>query len=255
MTDDTSKSTLKTKIAWKNLTVRFGSKTVLDGLDLEAHEGRSLVLIGGSGEGKSVTLKTALGLIAPSAGAVEIDGRKVRPSHEDDPGVSQIGMLFQSGALFDSLSVWQNVAFRLIHAETEKRDQARERAIEALDTVDLDADVADKRISELSGGMLKRVALARAVVARPKILFFDEPTTGLDPVTADLINRLIVRQVKQLGATAISVTHDMVSMRHIADEVAMIEHGRIRWRGDLDRLNTCEDRAVCDFVEGRSQAD
>ena len=248
-------SSPKTKIAWKGLTVRFGAKTVLDGLDLEAHEGRSLVLIGGSGEGKSVTLKTALGLIAPNSGSVAIDGRKVRPGHEDDPGVSQIGMLFQSGALFDSLPVWQNVAFRLIHAEKVDHDEARERAAEALGAVDLDEDVADKRISELSGGMLKRVALARAVVARPKILFFDEPTTGLDPVTADLINRLIVRQVKQLGASAVSVTHDMVSMRHIADEVAMIENGRIRWRGDLDRLDTCEDRAVCDFVEGRSQAD
>ena len=243
------------KIAWKAVTVRFGRQTVLDHLDLEAHEGRSLVVIGGSGTGKSVTLKTALGLVAPQAGRVEIDGRAVRPGQEDDPGVAQIGMLFQSGALFDSLPVWHNVAFSLIHAETTGRDEARERAVEALGAVDLDEDVADKRISELSGGMLKRVALARAVVARPKILFFDEPTTGLDPVTADLINRLIVRQVKQLGASAVSVTHDMVSMRHIADEVAMIENGRIRWRGDLDRLDTCEDRAVCDFVEGRSQAD
>ena len=255
MADRSDQSSPKTKIAWKGVTVRFGSKTVLDRLDLEAHEGRSLVLIGGSGEGKSVTLKTALGLIAPDKGAVEIDGRKLRPGREDDRGVSQIGMLFQSGALFDSLPVWHNVAFSLIHAETTGRDEARERAVEALGAVDLDEDVADKRISELSGGMLKRVALARAVVARPKILFFDEPTTGLDPVTADLINRLIVRQVKQLGASAVSVTHDMVSMRHIADEVAMIENGRIRWRGDLDRLDTCEDRAVCDFVEGRSQAD
>jgi len=240
------------KIAWKDVTVRFGSETVLDGLDLEAREGRSLVIIGGSGTGKSVTIKTALGLIRPTSGTVEIDGHAVAFNREDDPGVAQIGMLFQSGALFDSLPIWKNVAFRLLHAEHMAPDEARERALEALDQVDLDRENADKRPNSLSGGMLKRAALARAIVGRPKILFFDEPTTGLDPVTADVINKLILRQVKQLGATAVSITHDMASMRTIADEVAMIKAGKILWRGPLEGVEACDNPEVCRFVRGES---
>ncbi len=248
--------TERVKIAWKNVTVGFdGRKPVLRGLNLEAHEGRSLVVIGGSGTGKSVTLKTALGLIRPDKGSVEIDGVPVRAGHENDPGVAQIGMLFQSGALFDSLPVWKNVAFRLLHAEHVSVDEARTRAIEALEQVDLDAHVADQRPGSLSGGMLKRAALARAIVARPKILFFDEPTTGLDPVTADVINKLIVRQVKNLGATAVSITHDMVSMRHIADDVAMIKDGQTLWRGSLEGVETCAHDEVCRFVRGESSED
>ncbi|MGY6663301.1 MAG: ABC transporter ATP-binding protein [Glycocaulis sp.] len=240
------------KIAWKNVTKRFGNRTVLDGLSLEAYEGKSLVIIGGSGTGKSVTIKTALGLIAPDKGLVEIDGQKVRPGDPSDPGLDQIGMLFQSGALFDSLTVWENVAFKLLKAHKMKRAEARARAIEALEQVDLEPDVANRAPRELSGGMLKRASLARAIVTRPAILFFDEPTTGLDPVTADVINRLIVRQVKSLGATAVTITHDMASMRMIADEVAMIEDGKIRWRGGLDGIDACADPAVCAFVQGRS---
>lgn len=247
--------TTSVKIAWKSVSKRFGEKTVLDGLDLEAHEGRSLVVIGGSGTGKSVMLKTALGLIAPDKGRVEIDGQRVRPGDPSDPGLAQIGMLFQSGALFDSLTVWENIAFKLLKAEGVKRSEARARAIEALAQVDLDADVANREPRQLSGGMLKRASLARAIVTGPAILFFDEPTTGLDPVTADVINRLIVRQVKSLGATAVTITHDMASMRLIADEVAMIENGRIRWRGGLDGIESCADPAVCAFVQGRSVDD
>ncbi|MGP1274369.1 ABC transporter ATP-binding protein [Glycocaulis sp.] len=240
------------KIAWKSVAKRFGSHVVLDGLSLDAREGQSLVIIGGSGTGKSVLLKTALGLITPDKGHVEIDGETVRPDDPSDPGLDQIGMLFQSGALFDSLTIWENVAFKLLKAHKMKRAEARDRAVEALEQVDLEADVAFQAPRELSGGMLKRAALARAIVARPAILFFDEPTTGLDPVTADVINRLIVRQVKSLGATAVTITHDMASMRMIADEVAMIEHGKIRWRGGLDGIDSCADPAVCAFVQGRS---
>lgn len=239
------------KIAWKSVTKSFGRKTVLEGLDLVAYEGRSLVIIGGSGTGKSVTIKLALGLLRPDSGSVEIDGEAVEYGRENDPGVQQIGMLFQSGALFDSLSVWENVSFRLLHAEHVKKGEAKERAIATLDQVDLEADIADRRPAELSGGMQRRVALARAVVGKPNILFFDEPTTGLDPVTADLINQLIVRQVKTLGATAVTITHDMASMRTIADEVAMIRDGKILWRGDLDGVDSCENPTVCDFVAGR----
>ncbi|MEQ8404307.1 MAG: ATP-binding cassette domain-containing protein [Oceanicaulis sp.] len=241
------------KIAWKDVTVRFGSKTVLDRFNLEAHEGRSLVVIGGSGVGKSVTIKTALGLIKPNSGKVEIDGRAVKYNREDDPGVAQIGMLFQSGALFDSLPIWKNIAFRLLHAEHMNEEDARERALDALDQVDLARENADKRPGSLSGGMLKRAALARAIVGRPKILFFDEPTTGLDPVTADVINKLIKRQVKHFNATAVSITHDMASMRTIADEVAMIKNGKILWRGPLDGVESCEHPEVCRFVQGRSE--
>jgi phospholipid/cholesterol/gamma-HCH transport system ATP-binding protein len=239
------------KIAWKSVTKSFGRKTVLEGLDLVAYEGRSLVIIGGSGTGKSVTIKLALGLLRPDSGSVEIDGEAVEYGRENDPGVQQIGMLFQSGALFDSLSVWENVSFRLLHAEHVKKGEAKERAIAALDQVDLEADIADRRPAELSGGMQRRVALARAVVGKPNILFFDEPTTGLDPVTADLINQLIVHQVKTLGATAVTITHDMASMRAIADEVAMIRDGNILWRGDLEGVDSCENPTVCDFVAGR----
>lgn len=241
------------KIAWKNVTVRFGAKTVLDQLNLEAHEGRSLVVIGGSGTGKSVTIKTALGLIRPNSGAVEIDGRKVAFGRQTDRGVAQIGMLFQSGALFDSLPVWKNVAFRLLNADHMPADEARARALEALDLVDLDADVADKRPNALSGGMLKRAALARTIASRPAILFFDEPTTGLDPVTADVINRLIFRQVKHLGATAVTITHDMASMRMIADDVAMLKDGKTLWRGPLEEVETCASPEVCRFVRGESE--
>lgn len=239
------------KIAWKNVHKSFGAEPVLDGLDLQAYQGRSLVVIGGSGSGKSVTIKLALGLLRPDKGRIEIDGRKVEFGQEDDPGVSQIGMLFQSGALFDSLTVWENVAFRLLHAERMKKAEAKERALQALDQVDLDPELATKRPAELSGGMQRRVALARAVVTKPNILFFDEPTTGLDPVTADLINQLIVRQVKTLGATAVSITHDMASMRTIADEVAYLKGGKIVWRGDLDGVDACEHPEVCDFVAGK----
>lgn len=240
-----------TKIRWSKVHKRFGSKVVLDGLDLDAKEGRSLVVIGGSGTGKSVLLKCALGLLAPEKGCVEIDGTNVKAGRHDDAGIAQIGMLFQSGALFDSLPVWENIAFRLIQHDKMKRAEARDRAISALKQVELDEDTGAKYPSELSGGMLKRAALARAIVSQPKILFFDEPTTGLDPVTADVINHLIRHQVTQLGATAVSITHDMASMRVIADDVAMIDAGQIRWQGPLDAVDQTKDEKVRRFVKGR----
>lgn len=237
-----------TKIRWSQVSKRFGDKTVLKGLNLEAKEGRSLVVIGGSGTGKSVLLKCALGLLAPEKGQVEIDGTPVKAGRHDDPGIAQIGMLFQSGALFDSLPVWENVAFRLIQHDKIKRNEAKDRAIAALGQVELGADAGEKFPNELSGGMLKRAALARAIVSKPKILFFDEPTTGLDPITADVINHLIRQQVSELGATAVSITHDMASMRVIADDVAMIDQGEIRWQGELSTIDACEDARVQAFI-------
>lgn len=241
------------KLEWKGVRKRFDGP-VLDGLDLSVAAGRSLVIIGGSGQGKSVTIKVAMGLVRPDAGQVLVDG-------EDLIGVSgasrrklfeRIGVLFQGAALFDSLSVWENVAFRLINADGVPRKEAKARAIEALGRVHLGAHVADSYPSELSGGMQKRVGLARAVVASPEIIFFDEPTTGLDPITSAAINELIVDQVKGLGCTAVSITHDLASARTIGDEIAMLHAGKIVWRGAPAELDRTDNPYVRQFVDGRA---
>lgn len=241
------------KLEWKGVRKRFDGP-VLDGLDLSVAAGRSLVIIGGSGQGKSVTIKVAMGLVRPDAGQVLVDG-------EDLIGVSgasrrklfeRIGVLFQGAALFDSLSVWENVAFRLINADGVPRKEAKARAIEALGRVHLGAHVADSYPSELSGGMQKRVGLARAVVASPEIIFFDEPTTGLDPITSAAINELIVDQVKGLGCTAVSITHDLASARTIGDEIAMLHAGKIVWRGTPTELDHTDNPYVRQFVDGRA---
>jgi phospholipid/cholesterol/gamma-HCH transport system ATP-binding protein len=241
------------KLAWKGVSKRFDGAPVLDGLDLSVAAGRSLVIIGGSGQGKSVMLKVALGLIPPDGGEVALDGH-------DLLGVggaaqarlfSRIGVLFQGAALFDSLTVWENVAFRLVNADRVKRSQARAMAIEALDAVRLGREVADLFPSELSGGMQKRVALSRAVVAHPEILFFDEPTTGLDPINAAAIDQLILGQVRRLGCTAVSITHDLASARAIADDIAMLHGGRIVWRGGPDELDTTDNPYLRQFVDAQ----
>lgn len=242
------------KLAWKGVTKRFDGRAVLDGLDLSVAPGRSLVIIGGSGQGKSVTIKTALGLMRPDSGQIELDGQNVvgLPEAKQRKLFSRVGVLFQGAALFDSLSIWENVAFRLLNADGAPRKQARERAIEALEQVRLDPAVADRFPSELSGGMQKRAGLARAVVARPEILFFDEPTTGLDPITAAAINELISDQVRRLGSTAVSITHDLASAQTIGDEIAMLHGGKIVWRGPAADLQTTDNPYVRQFVEGRA---
>ncbi|MEO0467381.1 MAG: ATP-binding cassette domain-containing protein [Pseudomonadota bacterium] len=232
----------------------FGSNHVLQGVDIDVAPGRSLVVLGGSGSGKSVMLKNALGLMTPDAGVIRFDGVDV--THDQGKAREQmrgrIGMLFQSGALFDSLTVWENVAFRLIHSEHAKRRDAKEQAIDALRKVRLSASVADLRPAEISGGMQKRVALARAVISKPDLIFFDEPTTGLDPITADAINDLIIEQVKALGAAAVTITHDMASARKIADEIAMLFEGKIIWRGAASEIDTSGNAHVVQFVHGRA---
>ena len=240
------------KLALDNVTKRFGAKTVLDGFDLAVEEGRSLVVIGGSGTGKSVSLKLLLGLMQPTTGMVRIDGEDVTTlsTEKRDEKAGGFGMLFQGGALFDRLSVWENIAFRLLKAEGTPRRDARTRAVDALASVRRGEDVADLRPAELSGGMQKRVALARAIVARPAVMFFDEPTTGLDPITADVINDLIVANVRELGATALTITHDMASARKIADEIAMLHEGRLIWRGSVEAMETAEDARLRQFVAG-----
>ena len=242
------------KLELRGVHKRFGPKTVLDGVDIPVERGRSLVIIGGSGQGKSVTLKIAIGLMRPDAGQVFVDGREVSRlgGAAQRRLASEFGMLFQGAALFDSLSVWENVAFRLINADRLARPEAKARAIAALGRVGLAPDVADLYPGELSGGMQKRVGLARAVAAEPAILFFDEPTTGLDPINADVINDLIVEQVKRLGCTAVSITHDMASARKIGDEIAMLHQGRIIWRGPTSEIDRSGNPYVDQFINGRA---
>jgi phospholipid/cholesterol/gamma-HCH transport system ATP-binding protein len=237
----------------RNVHKTFGDKQVLRGVDLTVAQGQSLVIIGGSGTGKSVTIKSALGLMTPEQGEILFDGQLITDPKQLDAMRRRTGMLFQGGALFDSLTVWENVAFALLYRDGVGRAEAKRRAIENLAKVRLPASAADLRPAELSGGMQKRVALARAIIATPELLFFDEPTTGLDPITADAVNNLIVEQVKALGAAAVSITHDMASVRKIADEVAMLHEGRIIWRGPVSALDNSGNPHIDQFVNGRAE--
>lgn len=240
------------KIAVRGLRKSFGDKCVLDGLDIDCRAGQSLVIIGGSGVGKSVLVKCILGLIEPDAGSISIDGAETvrRPRAQR---MQKIGMLFQGGALFDSLCVWENVAFGLVQGRGMKRPAAKEIAIAKLAAVGLGPAVGELRPAELSGGMQKRVALARAIAADPEIIFFDEPTTGLDPIMADVINRLIVECVRDLGATAVSITHDMTSARKIADRIAMLHGGRIVWQGPRAEIDRSGNPFVEQFITGSAE--
>ncbi len=243
------------KISLRGVHKHFGPKHVLRGIDLDVQRGQSLVVIGGSGTGKSVMLKCILGLIRPDTGEILIDGQDVtRLNNRDrEATMNRMGMLFQGGALFDSLKVWENVAFGLIQGKSMARDKAREIAIAKLSQVGLPADVGELSPAELSGGMQKRVGLARAIATDPEIIFFDEPTTGLDPIMADVINDLILKCVKELGATTISITHDMASARKIADRVAMIHAGQILWHGLASDIDHSGNEYVDQFINGRAE--
>lgn len=250
----TNQAPAEKKIELRGVTKSFGRKHVLKGIDLSVPQGKSLVVIGGSGSGKSVTLKCILGLIQADSGEIFIDGEEVSKADTQTRArfMRKFGMLFQGAALFDSLPVWENVAFGLIHGKHMSKRQARDIAVQKLDSVGLKADVADLYPAELSGGMQKRVGLARAVAGDPEIIFFDEPTTGLDPIMADVINKLIVKSVKELGATTLSITHDMASVRTIADEVAMIHEGKIIWHGPIKKLDKSGNDHVDQFIHGRA---
>ena len=231
----------------------FGANQVLRGLTLEVPKGESMVIIGGSGTGKSVALKCVLGLVQPDRGLIEVDGRDATEG-DRDAFLARFGMLFQGGALFDSLPVWQNVAFRLLRGELKRpKAEAREIAVEKLRRVGLSPDVADRFPAELSGGMQKRVGLARAIAADPEIIFFDEPTTGLDPIMAGVINDLIREIVVEMGATAMTITHDMTSVRAIADRVAMLHGGKIRWTGPVAQMDDSGDPYLDQFIHGRAE--
>jgi len=230
----------------------FGSNAVLRGVDLHVAKGESMVVIGGSGTGKSVLIKSVLGLVQPDSGTITVDGKDVNKG-DRDAFLARFGMLFQGAALFDSLPVWQNVAFRLLRGSLKKpKDEARDIAVEKLRRVGLTADVADRLPAELSGGMQKRVGLARAIAADPEIIFFDEPTTGLDPIMSGVINDLIREIVSEMGATAVTITHDMTSVRAIADKIAMLHAGKIRWTGPVTDMDASGDPYVDQFIHGRA---
>ncbi len=243
------------KIQLIGVKKRFGSKVVLDGVDLTIDQQSSLVIIGGSGTGKSVTIKSILGIIRPDEGTILVDGEDVTHMNggNRDRVLRKFGMLFQGAALFDSLPVWENVAFGLIQGRGVPRTKARDIAIQKLAKVGLTEDVAYLSPSELSGGMQKRVGLARAIAADPEIIFFDEPTTGLDPIMADIINDLIISTVKDVGATALSITHDMVSARKISDKIAMLYGGKIIWQGPTGDIDRSGNPYVEQFIHGRAE--
>ncbi len=243
------------KLELQGVYKSFGNNHVLKGVDIAIEKGKSLVVIGGSGTGKSVMIKSVLGIVTPDKGSIKIDGQETVSL---DPGgrdalMKKFGMLFQGGALFDSLPVWENVAFGLIQGKGVPRDQARGIALEKLRSVGLPPRVADLLPAELSGGMQKRVGLARAVASDPEIIFFDEPTTGLDPIMADVINDLIVSASKELGATTLSITHDMASARKIADNIAMIYEGRIIWHGHAKDIDHSGNAYVEQFIKGSAE--
>lgn len=246
------------KIEVRKLYKSFGRKKVLQGLDLDINAGESFVVIGGSGTGKSVLLKCILGIIQPDSGSIKVDGVEVTKlsTRERIELNSKFGMLFQGSALFDSLPVWENIAFGLLQNKKISRPEAKDLAIKKLASVGLKPDVADLFPSELSGGMQKRVALARAIATNPEIIFFDEPTTGLDPIMSDVINNLIISCVKEIGATAVTITHDMSSTRKIADHVAMIYEGKIIWQGLVAGprgIDHSGNPYVDQFIHGRAE--
>jgi phospholipid/cholesterol/gamma-HCH transport system ATP-binding protein len=243
------------KIRLRNVHKAFGAKKVLTGLNLEIATGESVVVIGGSGTGKSVMLKCILGLLRPESGSIEIDGTEVVgiSARRREQVLLKFGMLFQSAALFDSMSVWQNVAFGLIRGHGMEPEKARIIALEKLEQVGLGAEHAEISPADLSGGMAKRVGLARAIAAEPEIIFFDEPTTGLDPIMGDVINELIVACVRDLGATTLTITHDMSSARTIADRVAMLYQGQVAWAGPVSELDDCGNDLVDQFIHGREE--
>lgn len=243
------------KIRLRDVRKSFGAKSVLAGIDLDVAPGESVVVIGGSGTGKSVLIKCIIGILTADSGVIEVDGQDVTHIPANDRGAvnAKFGMLFQGGALFDSLPVWENVAFGLMQRERMSRKHAQERAIETLAKVGLNADVGNLSPAELSGGMQKRVGLARAIAGEPDIVFFDEPTTGLDPIMADVINDLIISVVKKQGITALSITHDMHSARKIGDRITMLYEGKLIWAGDAKTVDASGNPYVDQFVHGNAE--
>jgi phospholipid/cholesterol/gamma-HCH transport system ATP-binding protein len=247
-------NTTNAKIEIRDLHMAFGANRVLRGVNLDVGRGESVVVIGGSGTGKSVLLKCILGLLKPDKGSIKIDGEEVVGMRGDDYDrvLKKFGMLFQGAALFDSMSVWENVAFGLITGDRIDRVRAKKIALSKLSQVGLGPEVGELSPSELSGGMRKRVGLARAIASEPEIIFFDEPTTGLDPIMSDVINDLIVKCVREVGASGLSITHDMASCRKIANRVAMLYQGQIIWVGPVADIDNSANAYVDQFIHGRA---
>jgi phospholipid/cholesterol/gamma-HCH transport system ATP-binding protein len=239
----------------RNLSKSFGEKKILQGIDLDVYEKESFVIIGGSGTGKSVLIKCIMGLMEPDSGLIEIDGQNVSHLSVQDKQklFKNFGVLFQGGALFDSMSVWENIVFSLLQNKKISKQEGRAVALERLKAVDMNASVMDVYPAELSGGMQKRVALARATVDQPKIIFFDEPTTGLDPIVSGTINDLIRRSVTELGSCALTITHDMNSLRKIADRVGLLFNGKIIWQGTVEEMDHTDNSYVDQFIHGKSE--
>ncbi|MDR1498667.1 MAG: ATP-binding cassette domain-containing protein [Rickettsiales bacterium] len=238
------------KIEIRKLCKAFGSRVVLDNLDLSVKEKESLVVLGRSGMGKSVLIKNISTLLEPDSGSIKIDGEEITNLREREKFglMNKFGYLFQGGALFDSMSVWENVAFKLLNNQKIGKKRAKQIAIEKLKIVDLDGSVADLLPVELSGGMQKRVSLARAIACDPEIIFFDEPTTGLDPITAETINDLIIKTVKIVGATAITITHDIHSAKRISDRIVLLNSGKICWEGNSNNINAGDNEIIEKFM-------
>ncbi|PIZ32649.1 MAG: ABC transporter ATP-binding protein [Alphaproteobacteria bacterium CG_4_10_14_0_8_um_filter_37_21] len=243
----------KSYIEVNSLHKAFGDKVILNDFNVQVHKSESFVVIGGSGTGKSVFIKCIMGLLKPDSGKISLNSHDITDlSPNDRQQIARFGMLFQGGALFDSLSVWENVAFGLMNGQNMGREEARKIALEKIDAVELSAKVADLYPAELSGGMQKRVALARAIATKPDIIFFDEPTTGLDPIVSGKINGLISKCVKELGATAITITHDMHSLRAIADRVGLLFEGKLIWTGTVSEMDTTDNPYVQQFINGNA---
>ena len=243
------------KIELAGVTKSFDGKQVLRGVDISVDAEESLCIIGTSGCGKSVSLKCLLGLIVADGGSIKIDGQEILGANRKklEAVRRRFGMTFQFGALFDSLPIWQNVTFRLVQSQKMSRDEARQIAKDTITQLGLAPDVIDQYPAELSGGMQKRVALARAIADKPEILLFDEPTSGLDPITGGVIDRLIIDAVQRLGATTVTISHDMASVRRIADKVAMVYNGVILWCGDVKQMDNSGVAEVHQFVHGLAE--
>jgi phospholipid/cholesterol/gamma-HCH transport system ATP-binding protein len=240
-------------ISLENIHKSFGTKNVLNGFTLQVQEGETMVIIGYSGTGKSVAIKHIVGLLEPDEGTVFVDGLEVPKLKRRELYAlrSHIGYVFQFSALFDSLTVNENVSMGLVKVGTYTPAEIAKRVQEALELVDLPASGKTLPI-ELSGGMRKRVGIARAIAHRPKYILYDEPTTGLDPVTAAVIDELMVRMQKQLGVTSIVITHDMRSAYFVGTRVAMLFEGRVRQVGTVEEIKNTQDPVVRQFIEGRA---
>ena len=247
---------MKSIIEILNLSKNFDNKNILKNINLKITKGESLVIIGKSGSGKSLLMKCVLGILKPSQGEILIKNKNFFSVKRDEQDLilKSIGVTFQGNALFDSMRIWENISFKLSQNNFFKFSQLKEKVEFSLNQVGLSNSIMYQFPSQLSGGMQKRVAIARAIIDEPEILFFDEPTSGLDPVTGNKINSLIIDNVKRLGSTSITITHDLSSLNKIANKVAMINEGKIIWYGEKQDLKKSKNKTLNEFINIDSDA-